>query len=118
VRNYQVARVVDNSHLCLSTYDEVALEEDKSAYLLTVHVNVVELVTLVDIQTKNITLDISKCQYLLVSTGCQTDNLVFMVVEILLIVQHVSNIPETLDGAVPGGTHELLPPSQIDHVVD
>lgn len=51
----------------------------------------------------NVALDVSKRDNALLVVDGQGGDLILMVVEVIFIVDHVSDVPEGLDGAVPGG---------------
>lgn len=98
-----VARCVHDAHLRLSRDDHVVLEEVHPRDLLAVHVETKQLLLLLNAETHDVALDIAKGQDVLVPVDGERSDLVFVVVEVLLIIQYVAHVAEHLDGAVPGG---------------
>lgn len=69
--------------------------------LLAVHVEIEQLLLLINAVAKHVALNVSESNDVLVFVDAYRCNLVLVVVEVLLIIQHVSNVPEHLDGTVP-----------------
>lgn len=98
-----VARCVDDPHLGLGCDYHVILDEVHPGDLLTVHVEPKQLLFLLNAQADDIALDIAKGNDVLIPVDSDGGDLVFVVVEVLLVIEHVAHVAEHLDGAVPGG---------------
>ena len=113
-----VARCVDDPHLGLSCDDDVVLDEVHPRDLLAVHVETEQLLLLLNAQTQDVALNVAEGQDVLVPVDGDGGDLVFMVVEVVLIVEHVAHVAEHLDGAVPGGRGDGLAFGHVDDVDD
>lgn len=98
-----VARCVDDSHLGLSCDDDVVLDEVHPCDLLAVHIEAKQLLLLLNAQTDDIAFNIAKSHDVLIPIDGDGCDLVLVVVEVLLVIEHVAHVAKHLDGAVPGG---------------
>ncbi len=78
----------------------------------------IKLLLVLNFHANDIALNVTKCSYFLVITHSQRYDLIFMVVEVLLIVKNVSHIPHCLDSAVPRGAHNFLALFQVNKIID
>lgn len=111
------ARVHD-PHLRLGSDDHVVLDEVHPGYLLAVHVEAKQLLLLLDAEAEDAAFNVPEGQNVLVAVDGQRGDLVLVVVEVLLVVEHVAHVPEHLDGAVPGGGDDGLALGHVDDVDD
>jgi hypothetical protein len=68
---------------------------------LAVHVKVVELFFVLNLDTDDVALNVTKSGNLLVVTYCKGYDLILMIVKMFLIIKHVTNVSHDLDGTVP-----------------
>lgn len=78
----------------------------------------IKLLFVLNLEANNVAFNITKSGYFLVIAYSQTHNLVLVVVEVLLIVKYITNIPHSFYSAVPRGAHDFLTLFQVYNVVD
>ncbi len=101
MRCKEFAADVEESHLGLSSCNQIAFDEEKSCDFLAVHVKVVELFFVLNLDTDDVALNVTKSGNLLVVTYCKGYDLILMIVKMFLIIKHVTNVSHDLDGTVP-----------------
>ncbi len=77
------------------------MDEEKSGDFLAVHIKVVELLFVLNLDTDDVALNVTKSGNLLVVTYCKGYDLILMIVKMFLIIKHIANISHDLNGTVP-----------------
>lgn len=112
------ARCIHHSNLCLSCNDDVILNEMHPGYFLAVHIEVKQLFLFFNAETNDIAFYISKSHDVLIFVDRDRCDLVIVIVEVLLVVQHIPDIPEHLDRAIPGSRDDGLAFGHVEDVDD
>jgi hypothetical protein len=112
------ARGIHHSNLSFRCDNDVVLNEMHSCDFLAIHIEGEELFLFFDTEAEDVALNVSECHDVFFFVDCDGCDLVVVVVEVLLVVQHVSHIPEHLDGAVPGGRNDGLALGHVEDVDD
>ncbi len=68
---------------------------------MAVHVEVVKLFFVLNLDADDVALNVTKSGNLFIITDSKGYDLILMIVKVLLIVEHVTNISHDLDGTVP-----------------
>ncbi len=92
---------VHHPYLSLGSNYHIILYEVYPGNLLTVHVEIKQLLLFLNAQTDDIPINISKSNDIFLLIDCNRSELIFVIIEMLLIVKNTSNIPKHFDGAVP-----------------
>lgn len=87
-------------------------------YLLAVHIEVKQLLFFLNAEAKDIAFYISKRHDVLILVDSDGCDLIIVIVEVLLVVQHITDIPEHLDRAIPGGRDDGLSLWHVENVDD
>lgn len=110
------ARCIHHPHLGLSCNDDVVLDEMHPSYFLAVHIEVKELLFFLNAEAKDISLNISKSHNILIFVDSDWSDLIIMIVEMLLIVQHIADISKHLDWTIPWSRDDGLAFGHIENV--
>lgn len=71
-----------------------------------------------DTQAEDVTFDVSKCNDVFLLVCSDGGDLILVIVEMVLVVNHTAHVPESFDGAVPGSSGYSLSFGHVDEIDD
>jgi hypothetical protein len=101
MRGQEFSADVEESHLGLSSCNQIAFNEEEPCDFLAVHVEMIKLFFVLNLDADDVALNVTKSGNLFIITDCKGYDLILMIVKVFLIVEDVTNISHDLDGTVP-----------------